>query len=90
MQGAETDPVHAFPFTVSTIDAVVTACSCFAQHISRRLAASGYKFLVTEPAHSFLEPDTAEAFNYGRFTAPTETNTPSASCFSCSIGSVAP
>jgi hypothetical protein len=69
IQGAETDPVHAFPFTVSTTDAVVTAGSCFAQHISRRLAASGYKFLITEAAHPFLEPDTAAAFNYGRFTA---------------------
>lgn len=68
-QGSLTDPVVHFPFRIQTSHQVMTAGSCFAQHISGRLAASGYGFLVTETAHPLVAPEVASAFNYGRFTA---------------------
>lgn len=64
-----TDPVMDFPFRIGPSQKVMTAGSCFAQHISGRLAASGYGFLVTESAHPLLSPNVAKAYNYGRFTA---------------------
>jgi hypothetical protein len=48
---------------------VATAGSCFAQHLSRHLAASGFNFLVTERLHPFIEPDLGQPYNYGVFTA---------------------
>ena len=38
----------AMPFTIAPADAVATAGSCFAQHLSRSLAAQGFRYLVTE------------------------------------------
>jgi hypothetical protein len=60
------DPVTAVPFRVRRTDAVATAGSCFAQHISRMLAGEGFNYLVTE-----REPATAEAANenYGVYPA---------------------
>lgn len=63
------DPVGEVPFRIARTDKVVTAGSCFAQHISRRLRESGYTFLVTEPAHPIANPSDAQEFNYGVFTA---------------------
>ncbi len=45
---AEVDPVSAPPFTIARTDRVATAGSCFAQHISKRLRKSGFKYFVTE------------------------------------------
>jgi hypothetical protein len=42
------DPVTAMPFVIAPGDAVATAGSCFAQHLSRQLAAQGFHALVTE------------------------------------------
>jgi hypothetical protein len=42
------DPVVSVPFKISKANAVATAGSCFAQHISRSLKASGFNFLQTE------------------------------------------
>lgn len=42
------DPVAAVPFHLAPADRVATAGSCFAQHIARRIRASGFHFLVTE------------------------------------------
>ena len=42
------DPVTAMPFTIAPTDAVATAGSCFAQHLSRSLVAQGFRYLVTE------------------------------------------
>jgi hypothetical protein len=50
------DPVGAAGFTISKRDAVAAAGSCFAQHISRHLMASGFTYLVTEPAPRADEP----------------------------------
>lgn len=42
------DPVVNAPFTIGRNNAIATAGSCFAQHISRTLVAKGFKYLVTE------------------------------------------
>jgi FkbM family methyltransferase len=42
------DPVTDVPFSISKDDAVATAGSCFAQHISRTLEQKGFNYLVTE------------------------------------------
>ena len=62
----EVDPVVAAPWRIAPTDRIVTAGSCFAQHIARTLAASGYNYLVTEaaPAHAFSGTE-----QYGLFTA---------------------
>lgn len=63
------DPVVRCPFTITPAQAVVTAGSCFAQHIARYLKQAGFNFLVTEPGHPMLEHGIADAFNYGVFSA---------------------
>lgn len=66
---ADVDPVVDFPFRIIPQDRVVTAGSCFAQHIARHLRAQGYNYWVTEPAHPLLNAATAEAFGYGVYSA---------------------
>jgi hypothetical protein len=63
------DPVVGFPFRVARGHKVVTAGSCFAQHIARHLKASGFHFLVTESAHPLLHRGRAEQYGYGVFSA---------------------
>ena len=65
----EVDPVVQPKFLISRTDKVATAGSCFAQHIAKRLAASGFSYLVTEDAHPMATPDQRTAFNYGTYTA---------------------
>ncbi len=48
---------------------VVTAGSCFAQHIRDMLVRVGFNFLVTEAAHPVLDPALASAAGYGQFSA---------------------
>lgn len=45
----EVDPVVEPRFVLGREDRIVTAGSCFAQHMSRALQAQGYGYLVTEP-----------------------------------------
>jgi hypothetical protein len=66
---AEIDPVVRFPLTITPEQPVMTAGSCFAQHISRHLRESGFNYLVTEPGHVLLPPALRQQFNYGVFTA---------------------
>lgn len=66
---SDVDPVVHFPLRVAKTDKVVAAGSCFAQHISRHLRDKGFDFLVTEPAHPLLDAKTAEAMQYGLFSA---------------------
>lgn len=47
---------------------IITAGSCFAQHIGRALAARGYQWLDGEPAPALMKPEDAQAFNYGIFS----------------------
>lgn len=63
------DPVSEVPFTIAKTDKVVTAGSCFAQHLAKGLSAAGFNHFVTEPAHPMFSDDLAAAFNYGAFSA---------------------
>jgi len=65
----EVNPVGLAPFRIAPADAVVTAGSCFAQHIGRMLRAIRCNFLVTEEAHPLVESGLAQQFNYGVFSA---------------------
>ncbi len=60
------DPVTTVPFQIGRNDNVATAGSCFAQHIAKTLAQTGFQYLVTERS-----PKTAGAMdeNYGVFPA---------------------
>lgn len=63
------DPVSHVPFKISRSDKVVTAGSCFAQHVARNLTASGFNHLIAEQAHPMFPRTLAETFNYGLFSA---------------------
>jgi hypothetical protein len=63
------DPVVSFPLRVTPEQPIVTAGSCFAQHIARYLDKSGFNYLVTEPGHPLLREDLRAKFNYGVFSA---------------------
>lgn len=63
------NPASAVPFRIAPADAVVTAGSCFAQHIGNMLRAIHFNFLVTEPAHPLIDAELAWQFNYGVFSA---------------------
>jgi hypothetical protein len=54
------------PFGIAPLDAVATAGSCFAQHISRTLVREGFAYLVTESGPG---TDGAINENYGIFPA---------------------
>lgn len=63
------DPVADFPFRVAPAEKVATAGSCFAQHIARHLAQSGYNYYIAEQPHPALGPALARDFGYGVFSA---------------------
>ncbi|KPF63743.1 GSCFA domain-containing protein [Porphyrobacter sp. AAP60] len=63
------DPVGKPAFSIDPQDKVVTAGSCFAQHVARYLAQSGFNFLVTEQPHPLLHGQVAQKLNYGLFSA---------------------
>lgn len=63
------DPVIAPGFRITPDDAVVTAGSCFAQHVARYLASNGFNFLITEKINPVFDPKLGEVFNYGLFPA---------------------
>lgn len=68
-EGAEVDPLMGdFP-RIGPSDKVATAGSCFAQHVARHLAASGFTYLVTESAHPFIPEAAARAAGYGTYSA---------------------
>nr|WP_132861828.1 GSCFA domain-containing protein [Shimia isoporae] len=63
------DPVSKPPFQISKTDRVVTAGSCFAQHVGRALRRAGFRHHVTERAHAIFPPPIANKHNYGVFAA---------------------
>ena len=65
----DVDPVVRPKFLISRQDRVATAGSCFAQHIARHLAASGFHYLVTETPHPLFRGLDVAAYGYGVFTA---------------------
>jgi hypothetical protein len=66
---AALDPVVGASFRIDPADRVVTAGSCFAQHVARHLTMSGLNHHVTEPGHPMLPPEIRARFNYGVFSA---------------------
>lgn len=62
------DPVTHPRFTVTKAARVATAGSCFAQHISRRIARAGYCYLVTESGDHLPAAERSTA-GYGIFPA---------------------
>ncbi|MEO2268661.1 GSCFA domain-containing protein [Pseudoalteromonas sp. YIC-656] len=63
------DPVVKAPVTLQASDKIATAGSCFAQHIAKRLANSGFNYFVTEtPPKEMSELDIKNE-NYGVFSA---------------------
>jgi hypothetical protein len=63
------DPVVDPGFRIALADRVVTAGSCFAQHVARHLVMAGLNHHVTEPGHPMLPPEIRADFNYGVFSA---------------------
>jgi len=47
---------------------IVTAGSCFAQHIGKALAKNGYAWFNAEPAPDKIDDEIAKKFNYGIFS----------------------
>lgn len=66
---SDIDPVSPPPFRIGPATRVVTAGSCFAQHLARYLNTQGHGCLVTEPAHPLLSDALAAEFNYGIYAA---------------------
>jgi hypothetical protein len=66
---AELDPVVDASIRIAHQDRVVTAGSCFAQHVARHLVMAGLNHHVTEPGHPMLPPEILARFNYGVFSA---------------------
>lgn len=64
----EFDPVVAVKFQIKSFERVVTAGSCFAQHISRKLSSVGFNYFVTE-AGDGLSDEERRTSNYGVFSA---------------------
>lgn len=63
------DPISSPPFSISTSDRIVTAGSCFAQHVARFMSGSGFNHHITEQAHPIIPSDLATKHNYGMFSA---------------------
>lgn len=63
------DPVVTPPFQISSADRIVTAGSCFAQHVARYMSQSGFNHHITETAHPIIPAELAKKHNYGMFAA---------------------
>lgn len=66
---SQLDPIISTKFQITKTDRIATAGSCFAQHIARFLAQSGYNYFMTEPPHPLMSQELRQQFNYGTFTA---------------------
>jgi hypothetical protein len=67
--GQDVDPVTDVPFKLTAEDKIVTAGSCFAQHVARYLTESGFNHFVTEKSYPFIPDSVAEKHHYGLFSA---------------------
>jgi hypothetical protein len=63
----DVDPMVRAKFTVGKREKVATAGSCFAQHLAKRLAATGFNYFVSERAPADCTDPVAQ--DYGVFTA---------------------
>lgn len=66
---ADIDPHIGAPYKITAQTKIATAGSCFAQNISRRLAKSGYSYLIAEPGPAWTTEDERQRFQYGVFSA---------------------
>jgi hypothetical protein len=62
------DPVVSTKFTIGKDQKVATAGSCFAQHIARKLQATGFNYFVAEQPQG-MSPEQARTMGYGVFSA---------------------
>lgn len=65
----EIDPVAGIKARIGLDDMVVSAGSCFAQHVTRHLEERGRTCVRIETAHPLLAEEVAESFNYGIYAA---------------------
>ena len=63
------DPFSDPRFQITDTDKIVTAGSCFAQHIAKVLCYSGHNYHVTEKAHPMFSKAEGTANHYGTFSA---------------------
>lgn len=56
-------------FNIGFEEQIVTAGSCFAQHIANKFTAHGYQVMNVEPAPEGLDGETAKKFGYGVYSA---------------------
>lgn len=69
LDASQFDPITQTPFQISKSENVITAGSCFAQHVARYLANNGFNHLITENAHPLFDQEIAFKHNYGIFSA---------------------
>jgi hypothetical protein len=55
-------------YAIAPTDKVITAGSCFAQHISRALREHGFGWTDYEPAPSLLSEESARRYGYGTYS----------------------
>lgn len=65
----EIDPVEGIASRIRPDDQVVSAGSCFAQHVTRYLESRGQRCLKTETAHPLMDEGDAREFGYGIYAA---------------------
>ena len=65
----DVDPVASFALRIEPHTKVATAGSCFAQHIARHLARSGFNYFVAEQGHPVIPADLRAEYGYGTFSA---------------------
>lgn len=66
---ADVDPVVHAKFTLHREHRIVTAGSCFAQHLTRHLATHGFRFHVTEWPPVSMPVDLLRRYQYGIYSA---------------------
>lgn len=69
VRAEELDPVVDPKFSIGRTDKIATAGSCFAQHVARTLARSGFNYFVPETAPEGMGEAEAKVFNYGTYSA---------------------
>ncbi|MCQ0969600.1 GSCFA domain-containing protein [Paracoccus sp. TK19116] len=69
LEAERLDPVSPPPFKIDPDDRIVTAGSCFAQHVARFMSNSGFNHHITERAHPLIAQPIASRHNYGMFAA---------------------
>ena len=67
--GSQLDPISKPNFQIGKGDKIVTAGSCFAQHVARFMSGSGYNHFIAEKAHPTINSVIAKKHNYGLFSA---------------------